>query len=171
MSVLAIDIDLGRITAVHSELGVIAHGENPFTPTFFGMKWKAALSAQTILVEVAGPIMHHEESHSHRRWMLYNVAVAATLASSWAGKNVLLATSTAWTKGFSEIDRASIAGIAPKKYKTVTRKKGGRSVVTREPIWAEPHDVRECRTMIYFYARAPEPWKPLDQYLKELVGK
>ncbi len=170
MSVLAIDIDLGRITAVHSELGAICHGVEPF----FGapMLGKAASEADTILVEIAGPIMHHEESHSHRRWMIYNAVVAAKIVSAFDRyAPVLVATSTAWTKGYSEIERDAIAGIHPLKYKTVTRTKAGKSKVTREPIWAEPHDCREARCMIYFFLRDPKPWVPLDQYLKALCAK
>ncbi len=169
MSVLAIDIDLGRCTAVDSEHGLVCHLANPIDMGT-GLA-HAAARAETVLIEIAGPIMHHEESHSHRRWMLYNVAVASMLSIAWAGKDVLVATSTAWTKGYSEIERDAIAGITPTKYKTVTRKKAGKSVVTREPIWAECHDVRECRCMIYFHARDPKPWMSLTQYLKELVGK
>lgn len=167
MSVLAVDIDLGRITAVHSEKGVICHGQDPLANPA-----RIVVDAETVLIEIAGPILHHEESHSYRRWMLYNVAVATVYATAFGPyAKVLVATSTAWTKGYSEIERDAIAGITPLKYKTVTRKKANKSVVTREPIWAEPHDVRECRCMLYMFARDPKPWKPLDQYLKELVGK
>jgi hypothetical protein len=164
-SVCAIDIDLGRLTAVHSESGVAFHGK----------PWEDGTPlpvADLYLIEIAGPIMHHEESHSHRRWMLFNAVLAGLLVASLeeAGFKVLVGTSTAWTQGYSEIERDAIAGIRPTKYKTVTRKKGGKSVVTREPIWAEPHDVRECRAMIFFHSVNPKVWKPLDQYLKELVG-
>lgn len=169
MSVLAIDIDLGRITAVDSHRGVLCHGVDPFSAE----GRFSAVDVETVLIEIAGPVMHHEESHSHRRWMLYNAAVASILVSSFVEDidNVLVATSTDWTKGYSEIERDAVAGIRPLKYKTVTRKKGGKSVITREPIWAENHDTRECRAMLYFHARDPKPWKPLDQYLKDLVRK
>lgn len=165
MSTLAIDIDLGRVTAVHSELGVVCHGVDPST-----VCWPIA---DLVLIEVAGPILHHEDSHSYRRWMLYNVAVAVGLTHRFeiGGTSVRLATSTAWTKGFGEIERDAIAGIRPLRYKNVTTKKAGNAKVTRVPIWDEPHDVRECRCMLYFRQRDPKPWTPLSQYLKELVGK
>jgi hypothetical protein len=167
-SVIAVDIDLGRWTAVHSVDGVLAHGRDPST----GFAVAQFTRPDVVLIEVAGPVMHHEESHSHRRWMIYNAGWAAMLALTWKDlvPKILVAPSTAWTQGFGELERDAIAGIRPVKYKTVTRKKGGKSVVTREPIWAEPHDVRECRCMMYFYSVAPKHWKPLDQYLKELVG-
>jgi hypothetical protein len=165
MSTLAIDIDLGRVTAVHSGLGVICHGVDPST-----VCWP---NADLVLIEVAGPILHHEESHSYRRWMLYNVAVAVGLAHRYDSimTPVRFATSTAWTKGYSEVQRDAIAGILPLRYKNVTKKKGSNATVTRVPIWEEPHDVRECRCMLYLHQRDPKPWQPLAQYLKELVGK
>jgi len=168
MSVCAIDIDLGRLTAVHSESGVAFHGK----------PWEDGAPlpvADLYLIEIAGPIMHHEESHSHRRWMLFNAVIASLLVAALegAGFKVLVGTSTAWTQGYSEIDRDAIAGIHPTKYKTVTRKdkkNPGKVKVTREPIWAEPHDCRECRCMLFFHSVNPKVWKPLDHYLKELVG-
>lgn len=161
--VLAIDIDLGRCTAVHSERGVICHGVDMLAPgTGFN------LSAETILIEVAGPILHHDESHSYRRWMIYNSMTAALLVAALSPlAKVLVATSTAWTKGYSEVERDAIAGILPTKYKMVTRK----NKITREPLWLEAHDIRECRCMLYLFARDPKPWKSLTHYLKELVGK
>lgn len=165
MSRIAIDIDLGRVTVVHSESGVIAHGADPDT-----INWASCPGADLILSEIAGPILHHEESHSYRRWMLYNAIVAAQLERHFVGP-VLVATSTAWTKGYSEVERDAITGILPLRYKNVTRTKGGNATVTRVAIWEEPHDVRECRCMLYFHQRDPSPWKPLTQYLKELVNK
>lgn len=167
MSTLAIDIDLGRVTAVDSVRGVLAHGVAP-------EKWDVDIEGITqVLVEIAGPILHHEESHSYRRWMLFNAVLATTYVVAFEDIHVpvLVATSTAWTKGYSEVQRDAIAGILPLRYKNVTTKKAGNAKVTRVPIWDEPHDVRECRCMLYFRQRDPKPWTPLSQYLKELVGK
>ncbi len=76
MSVLAIDIDLGRMTAVHSTAGVVCLN-GTWSP-----EWPKPGIA---LIEIAGPILHHEESHSYRRWMIYNAIRAAQLAESWKG--------------------------------------------------------------------------------------
>lgn len=166
LGILAIDIDLGRFTAVHSVDGVMAHSADPCGVDIVGLSHRTVLNR--VLIEVAGPVMHHAESHSHRRWMLYNMATASRFYDEFlrrSGCKVLVAPSTAWTEGYTELERDAIAGIRPLKYKTVTRK--GKT--TRVPIWAEPHDVRECRCMIDMFQKNPKHWKPLDQYLKELI--
>ena len=170
MSTLAIDVDLGRFTAVHSTAGVLAHGhpwDGPW-PTGLG-SFATMYQTDVLLLEVAGPIMHHEESHSWRRWAIFNALWIGQLIGSLpesssfsSGHNILVATSTAWTKGFGEKERHAIAGMNPLKFKTVKGKK--------VPIYAEAHDIRECRAMLYFHERDPKTWKTLDEYLKELVG-
>lgn len=156
--VIAIDIDLGRVTAVSSAAGVLCHGQpwQEGNPLPF---------AHLYLIEVAGPILHHEESHSYRRWMIFNSMLAALLASQLEteGYTVLVAASTAWTEGYPEPERHAIAGILPVKYKTVKGKK--------VPIYKEAHDIRECRTMLDFYRKCPKHWVPLDQYLQSLCPK
>lgn len=162
--VLAIDIDLGRVTAVHSEDGVICHGVDPEGIDLVGCSHRTTLSR--VLIEIAGPVMHHEESHSFRRWLIYNAAVASALCHDFlrrSGCKVLVCPSTVWTKGYTEPERHAIAGILPLKHKTVKGKK--------VPIYAEPHDVRECRAMIDMFRKDPSVWVPLDQYLQSLVGK
>lgn len=162
MRTLAIDIDLGRITMVDSVAGVLCHGVDPFDDDAPIKRTVAA--PRLVLIEVAGPVMHHEESHSWRRWCIYNAIVAAQMVDTFARDDIkcLVSTSTAWTKGYGEKERHAIAGMLPLKHKTGKGKK--------VPIYAEAHDIRECRAMLYFYQRDPTPWKPLDQYLKELVG-
>jgi len=155
-SILAIDIDLGRCTMVDSWAGVVCHGVHPFV-----LAAHPRLSPATVLIEVAGPIMHHADSHSHRRWLLYNIATAVTLAQRFSFANVLVCSSTTWTKGYTEPARHAIAGINPLKHKLV---KGERVA-----IYAEPHDVRECRAMIDFYHKAPKSWVPLPVYLESLI--
>ena len=154
--IIAVDIDLGRVTAVSSVKGVLCHGQ-PW------QEGEPLAAADLYLIEVAGPILHHEESHSYRRWMIFNSMFTGLLASQLeeAGFQVLVAASTAWTEGYTEPERHAIAGMLPLKHKLV---KG-----TKVPIYKEAHDIRECRAMLDFYRKCPKHWVPLDQYLQSLV--
>lgn len=159
---VAIDIDLGRFTVVVENGPVLAHGVDPLSDD---APLELPENVDTVLIEVAGPIMHHEESHSHRRWMIYNAMMAVSVMGGYRmpWMNFLFASSTAWTNGFPEAERHAIAGMNPLKYRKAVK---GRKPV---PIYAEAHDIRECRAMLDFFRKCPKHWKPLDQYLKELV--
>lgn len=149
--VIAVDIDLRKMTAVSSLRGVLANKVDPAKLLVLGPDHVDA----TILVEIAGPVMHHDESHSYRRWMIYNVAMAAGIAARF--KNVLVSTSTWWTNGYNEEYRQAVAGILPKG----KNKKG-------DLIYDECHDVRECRAMLYFHLAKPKNWVPLTKFLEGL---
>jgi len=145
--IVAVDIDLRKLTAVSSWNGVVANRRDPGGDTF---PLPASLATALVLVEIGGPVMHHAESHSFRRWLIYNVAMASKIASMFP--NVHVADSTTWTRGYSEENRQALAGIHPGP--------GGKYV--------ENHDVRECRAMLYFHSKAPHLWVPLDKFLTDL---
>lgn len=149
--VIAVDIDLRKMTAVSSSRGVLANKADPAKTCILGPDHVGA----TILIEIAGPVMHHDESHSYRRWMIYNVAMAAGLAARF--KKVLVSPSTAWTNGYNEACRQAVAGILPK----------GKNA-KGDPMYDECHDVRECRAMLYFHSVLPKKWVPLTKYLETL---
>lgn len=149
--VIAVDIDLRKMTAVSSIHGVLANKVDPASTPVLGAHHYDA----TILIEIAGPVMHHDESHSYRRWMIYNVAVASGIAANFP--NVLVSTSTQWTNGYNEAYRQALAGILPDR-----KDKNGK------PKYDECHDVRECRAMLYFYRVMPKKWVPLTKYLEIL---
>lgn len=149
--VIAVDVDLRRMTAVSSLTGVIA---NKIDPASRPILTDAHLDA-TILVEIAGPVLHHDESHSYRRWMIYNTAIAAGIAARYP--NVLVSPSTAWTNGYNEEYRQAVAGILP------TGKTSSGALK-----YAECHDVRECRAMLYFHRASPKKWVSLTTYLAGL---
>lgn len=144
--IIAVDIDLRKMTAVSSLGHVLANKVNPALKPVLTDAHKDA----TILVEIAGPVMHHEESHSYRRWMIYNSIIAAGIAARFP--NVLVSPSTLWTNGYNEEYRQAVAGILPNE-------KGK---------YDECHDVRECRAMIYFFKSKPRAWVPLTTYLAGL---
>lgn len=149
--IIAVDIDLRKMTAVSSLGHVIANKVNPALKPVLTDAHKEA----TILVEIAGPVMHHEESHSYRRWMIYNSLIAAGIAARFP--TVLVSPSTLWTNGYNEEYRQAVAGILPIG-------KDGKG----NPKYEECHDVRECRAMIFFYKSKPKNWVPLTTYLAGL---
>lgn len=148
---IAVDIDLRKITAVIDSTVIMDRQDMP--PIFRGY-------SGPILCEIAGPIMHSADGRDacppgKRRWMLYNMGWIAQLAATTP--NVLVATSTAWTKGYKEAQRHAIAGMIPLKHK-----KDGT------PVYKYAHDIRECFCMLEFYKLDPTPWVPLSTYLQEL---
>jgi hypothetical protein len=168
--ILAIDIDLGNITAVSSRAGVVSHKENYTPEGLVSAIYSRIPGLDTVLIELAGPVMHHRESHSHRRWMIYNALMGARLAYSFdLGEDILVSASTQWTRGYSEEKRHAISGMLPLKYTTRTVTKKGVKTQVKSPVYAEPHDVRECRCMIDFYAKYPAAWVTVDEYLAALV--
>jgi hypothetical protein len=163
--ILAVDIDLGDITVVSSQKGVIAHQADPF-----GRMGELPAGVDTVLIELAGPVMHHQESHSHRRWMIYNALVGALLFEHFTrGEEILVSASTQWTRGYSEEKRHAISGMLPLKYTTRMVTKKGVKTQVKSPVYAEPHDVRECRCMIDFHTKYPAAWVTMADYLAALV--
>ncbi len=160
--VTAVDIDLNRFTTANNNGETLAHS----TP------WAEVRNAfprvapdGLVLIEVAGPVMHHNESHSHRRWMIFNVAAAVELAHIVGLDRARFSTSTVWTKGYSEEQRHALAGIFPRNRKTVKRKTG----VITVPVYADPHDVRECQCMLYMFSVNPKAWVTLPDLLASMV--
>lgn len=151
--IVAVDIDLRKITIVSKMFGVLLDRGSLEKASHVLNKCS---SSATLLIEIAGPVMHHTESHSYRKWVVYNSIVAGLLALVAHVRSVLVATSTKWTCGYKEEERQAIAGIKPIKQ--------GK----KRPIYAEPHDIRECRAMIYSYENKPKNWVPLAHYLEEL---
>jgi hypothetical protein len=157
---VAIDIDLRSITAVSTTRGSLCK-QYAIHPAAF---YKAFLSSSPeeilVLCEIAGPVMHATSNRDacppgKRRWMIYNAAWVSELCALW--ENTRVATSTAWTKGYTEAARHAIAGIHP-----IKTDKNGRS------IYADPHDVREVRAMLCMHHLAPQAWVPIYDYLEKL---
>ena len=147
---IAVDVDLRKITAVN-ESSVICD-RAPDLPCLVS-------PFETVLCEIAGPVMHSADGRDacppgKRRWMLYNAAWIGGFART---NKVLVATSTAWTKGYKEAQRHAIAGMIPLKHK-----KDG------SPVYKYAHDVRECFAMLHFYHLDPKVWVPLSEYLENL---
>jgi len=164
--VIAIDIDLHSLTAVQdlgAGPGVLA---DRLPLAGFMQALQNSPGADVVLIETAGPVMHHAESHSFRRWLIYNAMVTGLLYNYFrvGDTRVLVSPSTLWTQGYSEPKRHAVAGMLPLKHKNVTRK--GKT--TQVPIYAQPHDIRECRCMLDFYRKKPTSWVPLLTYVGSL---
>lgn len=110
----------------------------------------------TLAVEVAGVIMHGpQQSHMQRRmaWSLYNIAVVARLAQfaeAMDSVTMLVATSTKWTKGFTEVRRHKMSGAEDEQGFTK----------------AQNHDIKEMKAMAWFFRRDPSAWVPFGRYLE-----
>lgn len=151
--IIAVDVDLRKITAVSNRRGVLADRAADYWPV-------SDFNGEALfLMEIAGPIMHRAGNqntmHGTHKWMIYN---AATIGK-WGAhiENLLVCTSTAWTQGYEEKARHAIAGLHPLKHT-----KAGH------PQYKHPHDIRECLCMLYFFKINPNAWKPLPTFLESL---
>lgn len=150
MRTIAVDCDLRRIHAWDSESGMVCYKAPDLGYLF---EYIFAQDADTrVLFEIVGPIMHREgdarKLHHTHRWMIYNAAMAAHL-DRWLREkgydSPLVATSTAWTRGYTEKERHKIACAD-----------------------ARNHDLRECQSMLAFHRAYPKPWVPLPAFLEAL---
>jgi hypothetical protein len=146
-STLAIDIDLGRFTAWSTAKGVVAKSAS--APPFDAMA-----EHETILIETVSPFMYGKtaagskgETVNRLRWMIFNSAWSASLYSAFPG--ALFAPSSAWTMGYPEEVRESMAGCKG-KYN---------------------HDIRACICMVHFYGLAPSKWSSWPDHLQSILRK
>lgn len=142
---LAIDIDLGRITAWSSAFGVVADSSSTI-PT------EAIEAHQTVLVETASPFFYTPlnkitkgEVINRLKWAIYNVAICADIYH--VKPTALFSPSSLWTNGYPEDVREQMAGCAGKCN----------------------HDVRACISMIWFYQHSGFKWAPWPEYLSTLL--
>lgn len=154
---IAVDVDLRKITAASDESSNVFFDRTDVAPEIFAR----VAGPGPILCEIAGPVMHSADGRDacppgKRRWMLYNASWIGQLSAFRPG-SVLVATSTAWTKGYKEAQRHAIAGMIPLKHK-----KDGT------PVYKYAHDAREVFCMLHFYRLDPTVWVPLHTYLETL---
>lgn len=159
MITTAVDIDLNNFTVVDGVGTVWAH-KAPWSER--NEVFERIASHGPVLIEIAGPVLHHKEGYDYRRWMIFNVAAAVQLAHMVGVDRARFSSSTTWTKKYKEEYRHALAGIMPLKYKL--SKKGKRI-----PVYAHPHDVRECQCMLFFHSHDPKAWVTLDEYLTSLT--
>lgn len=140
--IAAIDCDLRKVYAMRSDGALLYREEpDPVASAFEG--------CHTVLFEIASATDYSDSkaiAHHKRRWTIWNVACAQRLDTMMPfGITMLVAPSSAWTKGFNLKQRHAIAGCDAKQ-----------------------KDLRECQAMLWFHAREPATWVPLHQFLESL---
>lgn len=141
--VLAIDIDILRITAYSSTMGVVQDGGS-------SLPEKEMKEHKIVLVETASPFIYGSANDKgnqyHRlRWMIYNIARSVDCYN--INPNALFSPSSEWTMKYPEEAREVMAGCKG-KYN---------------------HDIRACICMIYFYGLSTKLWVPWPEYLTSIT--
>ncbi len=152
VEVIACDIDLQRIHAWSSVSGRVCY-KSPNLDVL--QTYLAGLEEKPILLaEVASQVDYTDDSgnagqaYNKRRWMLFNIAMAARLDSWWqriTGADLLVSPSSKWTMGYAEAYRHAAAKVT-----------------------ATNHDLREAEAMIFFYRGKPKNWVPFMTYLGDI---
>lgn len=149
--VIAVDCDLHRIFAWDSELGEVCSGERTLDVLCI---WLLAQPFDIqVIFEIASPVSGVRESgnstiYQLTKWIIFNAATAAKLDGFLAGRgrpHLLVAPSNVWTKGYDLAKRHLLAGA-----------KGDNK------------DLRECRSMLWFYDKDPGAWKSTSDYFASL---
>lgn len=141
--IAAIDCDLRKIYCVTDRGEVLAKADP--SPDHVAALL-CAHNITTVLFEIASAVDYTDSksvAHNKRRWSIWNVAAAARLDALRGDHSVLVAPSSAWTRGFDLFTRHRMAGCTQKQ-----------------------KDLRECEAMIWFYKQHPWAWKSLGEYLE-----
>lgn len=148
MSVLSLDIDLGRIHGWSSERGQVMYKDTD-------VNWNEVDQHQVIIAEIASPVFYAKQYNkaeitNRMKWALFNGCTVGRVYQYLCGKQqgtkLLVAPSSAWTLGYPEDQRNRIAGCHGENN----------------------HDIRECRCMQFFFKTNPGQWKSLPDYLASL---
>ena len=130
-TILAIDVDIGRIHAYSNTKGRICYNAPDFP-------WEEMEKHDLVLIECASPLVYSKgkgELYHRLRWIIYNSMAVGRVKEKLPNHNILVSPSSAWTLGYSEEARNQMAGAD-----------------------GDNHDIRQCRCMIKFYSLAPDKW-------------
>jgi hypothetical protein len=113
------------------------------------LNWKAG---ELVLFEVASPLDYTDGrtpgakaiAYNKRKWTIWNIAMA-TMVYGEVGRDLRVAPSHAWTKGFALGARHIMANAKAKK-----------------------KDLRECEAMLGMYRRTPSDWVTFPDFLAAL---
>lgn len=156
-SILSIDIDLNR-----HHMWSNVHGRVAYNAT--EVNNNALAIHDVILIEVASDVFYippgvkkeQEKSIMVRKtaWMIYNTYLASQIYHTWMAVRkpdsvLYVAPSSDWTCKYPEETRQAMAGVTGQ----------------------DNHDIRECRTMQYFYLMHPKPWVPFNQHFNSFSFK
>jgi hypothetical protein len=142
--VLAIDIDIARITAYSSTKGIVQDGGA-------GLPEKEMREHDIVLVETASPYIYGDQKDKgnlfHRlRWMIHNVVKSHECYL--IKPTALFSPSSDWTMKYPEKAREAMAGVTGKFN----------------------HDIRACICMIYFYGLSKSLWVPWDTFMGNIIN-
>jgi hypothetical protein len=142
--VLAIDIDIERITAYSSTKQVVQDGGNT-------LPIAEMLAHDIVLVETGSPYIYGDPNDKgnqfHRlRWLIYNIARSKECHT--IKPNALFAPSSEWTMKYPEKAREAMAGVTGKFN----------------------HDIRACICMIYFYGLDKKLWVPWESFMGNIIN-
>lgn len=161
--VIAVDCDLGRISAWCSACGPVCNQNPDYRQVIDHVIEHECLAepiTPIVIFEIAAPtsvvagrVDGNAKLYHLARWMLFNVHIATQLANRL--EFFYVAPSSVWTKGFSEPVRQKMA-------KVLDTYPG-----TKKPIG---HDMRECQAMLWFRSYEPQKWVPLASFIDALVG-
>ena len=156
-NIIALDIDLNRIHAWSNRDGRVCYNAPDFP-------FAQIASHDTILVECWSPHLYVKNGNkaynslkgeitNRLRAVLWNSFKVGELYSYLAVRDIedrmLVAPSSEWTGKFPEDVRQAMAGVTGQ----------------------DNHDIRECRTMLFFYKKSPSKWKPYQEFLDGLTVK
>lgn len=158
-SIMAIDVDLCRVHAYSTVSGRVCYN-SPEWP------WDAMTAHDVVLVEVASPVDTSRatkddegnavqgadaQAYNRRKWMIGNSFMLGRLAFWMEYRQatcptILVSSADQWTLKHKPEMREMISGCAGQ----------------------DNHDIRACRSMLYYHHTNPEKWKPLSEFLTSL---
>lgn len=142
--ILSFDIDLNRFHAWSNVEGRVCYNETLLPVA-------AIQSHDLILIEVASPLMYDKKPavvHRKVAWAIFNTYMAVQIFScTKPPQQVLVSPSHEWTNGYEEAVRQSMADVTGE----------------------DNHDIREVRTMQFFYGLTPQKWVPFATYFNSFT--
>lgn len=159
MDILSVDIDLNRHHMWSNRDGRVAYNATSINE-------EALMSHDVVLVEVASNVFYIPPAAKRNggekgvivrktAWMIYNTYLCTVMYNIWKSKSIivnskfLVSPSHDWTKKYDEETRQRMAGVSGQ----------------------DNHDIRECRTMQYFYQVYPKPWVDFHTYFNSFSFK
>ena len=154
VSTIALDVDLHRIHAYSDRDGRVCYNATEWP-------WSALHRHSTILVEVASPVdtshgdakAKRAQAYNRRKWAIGNSVQVGRLIAHCETHDMLdkvwASPANIWTGGYNEIQRETMAGC----------------------LGQDNHDIRACRSMLFFHQNNKKAWVPIMDWLRDLSKK
>jgi len=142
----AFDVDLDRVHGYSAVNGRLCYNAQEWP-------YEKILEHDRVLVEIASPVdtsRKNAERYNRRKWSIGNALMIGRMMF-WAEvegiiDRILVSPSNRWTCGYEERVREVMAGC----------------------VGQDNHDIRACRSMLYFYQERPDRWQPIRDYYRAL---